>query len=56
MKQTGRFIAADVDNAPANVVILPPFKCISAIALMTSVWETVEGGPVAKYFEGREFY
>jgi hypothetical protein len=34
----------------------PLWHILSAVSLLTSVWETVEGGPVSKYFEGREFY
>ena len=34
----------------------PLWHILSAVSLLTSVWETVEGGPVSKYYEGREFY
>lgn len=40
-----------------NIAPLHPlWHILSAVSLLTSLWETAEGGPVSMYFEGREFF
>jgi hypothetical protein len=34
----------------------PLWHILSSMSMFISLWETVESGPVTKYFQGREFY
>jgi hypothetical protein len=33
----------------------PVWHVLSSVSLLTSLWETVEAGPVSRFFEGREY-
>ena len=44
------------DRCPAEWQALSHLPTYILIANALSAWETVEAAPVAKYFEGREFY